>query len=174
MGSRVTELNSARLPPATPAVFHELWVLTSDGRHATIRRIRRVLHDATSGTAAIGREDSMLHNVHAWVIGAWDAILLVWLVTAVRLKQTVHVQGVAQRLQHALVLAVAAVLLFAQWPNLGPLNSRAWPALASITIAGLVLTFAGALIAIVARGYLGTNWSGRPSIKAGHELIRKG
>jgi protein-S-isoprenylcysteine O-methyltransferase len=116
----------------------------------------------------------MLHNVYAWVIGAWDAIIVVWLVTALRLKQTVHMQGVGQRLQHSLVLAAAAVLLFMKWPNLGPLNARAWPDLASLTITGLVLTFAGALMAIVARVYLGANWSGRPSIKAGHELIRKG
>lgn len=116
----------------------------------------------------------MLHNVHAWVFGAWDAILVVWLLTALRLKQTVHTQGLGQRLQHTLVLAVAAVLLFARWPTLGPLNARAWPDMASITITGVALTFSGVLIAIAARCYLGANWSGRPSIKAGHELIRKG
>jgi protein-S-isoprenylcysteine O-methyltransferase Ste14 len=127
-----------------------------------------------SGAAGIGREDSMLHNVYGWVIGAWDAIILVWLITALRLKQTVQMQGMGQRLQHTVVLAVAAILLFMRWPNLGPLNARPWPNLASIAITGLLLTWAGALMAIVARLYLGANWSGRPSIKEGHELIRKG
>lgn len=116
----------------------------------------------------------MLHHIHAWVIGAWDVILFVWLITAFRLKRAVQVEGLGQRLQYMSVLIVAAVLLFAQWPNLGPLNSRAWPNLAALAITGVLLTFAGVLIAIVARGYLGANWSGRPSIKAGHELIRKG
>jgi protein-S-isoprenylcysteine O-methyltransferase Ste14 len=116
----------------------------------------------------------MLHNVHLWVICAWDAIILVWIVTALRLKQTVQRQGIGQRLQHTVVLAAAAVLLFFRWPNLGPLDARAWPELASITVTGLALTFAGALMAIAARVYLGANWSGRPSIKAGHELIRNG
>lgn len=116
----------------------------------------------------------MLHHVHAWVIGAWDTIVFIWLITAFRLKRAVQVEGLGQRLRYVSILAVAAVLLFAQWPNLALLNSRAWPDLASLAITGLVLTFAGALIAIVARGYLGANWSGRPSIKAGHELIRKG
>lgn len=116
----------------------------------------------------------MLYNVHMWVIGAWDAVILVWLVTALRLKQTVHMQGIGQRLQHSLVIAAAVILLFFHWPDLGPLNARAWPEMASLTLAGLVVTFAGALMAIVARLYLGANWSGRPSIKEGHELIRKG
>ena len=148
--------------------------MTSEGRSTIIRRIRRVQYDTNHGTAAIGREDIMFHNLHAWVIGAWDAILVVWLVTAIRLKRTVQVEGLGPRLLYVFILAAAAFLLFAQWPNLGPLNARAWPDLASMTITGLVLTFAGALIAIAARCYLGANWSGRPSIKAGHELIRRG
>ena len=41
-------------------------------------------------------------------------------------------------------------------------------------MAGLALTSAGALFAIWARLTLGTNWSGRPSVKAGHELIMTG
>lgn len=116
----------------------------------------------------------MLHNVHAWVISAWDLIIFFWLITALRVKRAVQVQGVGQRLLHSSVLAIAAVLLFAQWPDLGPLNARAWPKLASFAITGIVLTFAGVLIAILAKVYLGANWSGRPSIKEGHELIRKG
>jgi protein-S-isoprenylcysteine O-methyltransferase Ste14 len=116
----------------------------------------------------------ILHNIHAWVIGAWDAIVFFWLITAFRLKRAVQVEGLGQRLRYMSILVVAAVLLFMQWPNLGPLNSRAWPDLPPFAITGLVLTFAGVLIAIVARGYLGANWSGRPSIKEGHELIRKG
>jgi protein-S-isoprenylcysteine O-methyltransferase Ste14 len=116
----------------------------------------------------------MLHHIHAWVLGAWDSILFFWLISALRLKRTVQVEGLEQRLRYISILLAAAVLLFMQWPNLGPLNSRAWPDRASVAVTGLVLTFAGVLIAIVARGYLGANWSGRPSIKEGHELIRRG
>jgi protein-S-isoprenylcysteine O-methyltransferase Ste14 len=116
----------------------------------------------------------MLHNIHAWVLGAWDVIIFFWLITAIRLKRTVQVEGLGQRLRYVSVLIIAAVLLFAQWPNVALLNSRAWPDLEPLAITGVVLTFAGVLFAIIARGYLGANWSGRPSIKEGHELIRKG
>jgi len=72
------------------------------------------------------------------------------------------------------VLLVAAVLLFYRWPRVAVLNQRILPGTAAIGLAGLALTVAGVLFAITARVYLGTNWSGRPSIKEGHELILKG
>jgi protein-S-isoprenylcysteine O-methyltransferase Ste14 len=39
---------------------------------------------------------------------------------------------------------------------------------------GLVLAAAGVTLAIWARRYLGTNWSGVPSLKKGHELVTTG
>jgi protein-S-isoprenylcysteine O-methyltransferase Ste14 len=43
-----------------------------------------------------------------------------------------------------------------------------------IFFAGLTLEMAGAVFAVWARLALGGNWSGRPSLMAGHELITSG
>ena len=40
--------------------------------------------------------------------------------------------------------------------------------------AGVALNLAGLLLTVWARAYLGRNWSGRATIKEGHELVRNG
>ncbi len=44
----------------------------------------------------------------------------------------------------------------------------------AIELVGLAVTVAGCLLAAGARLMLGENWSGRPTVKAGHQLIVKG
>lgn len=71
-------------------------------------------------------------------------------------------------------MVVAAWLLSHEGPHLMPLDRRILPGAEGCALAGLMATAAGALVAIVARMYLGANWSGRATIKEGHELIRWG
>jgi protein-S-isoprenylcysteine O-methyltransferase Ste14 len=116
----------------------------------------------------------MLHDIRQWIVWIWAAVGIVWLLTALRLKPVARAQSAIGRALDIAVMILAAVLLFYEWPPTPLLNQRILPGTAALALAGLAVTAAGAVVAIVARAYLGTNWSGRPSIKQGHELIRKG
>jgi protein-S-isoprenylcysteine O-methyltransferase Ste14 len=65
-------------------------------------------------------------------------------------------------------------LLGTHWFERGWLGMRFVASLEPIRITGLILTIAGCAFAIWARVILGSNWSGRVTVKAGHELIVKG
>ena len=56
----------------------------------------------------------------------------------------------------------------------GPLAWRFVPMSAAAAYTGLALTIAGIAFTIWARFYLGSNWSGRPTIKEDHTLVRSG
>lgn len=116
----------------------------------------------------------MVHDVHMWITWMWAVLGIFWLATALRLKPAVRKQPLAGRALEIVVATVAAVLLFYEWPHTPLLDTRVLPGGAGFRLAGLALTAAGTLAAIVARAYLGSNWSGRPSIKEGHELVRRG
>jgi protein-S-isoprenylcysteine O-methyltransferase Ste14 len=51
---------------------------------------------------------------------------------------------------------------------------RFLPSVPGLPLAGLALTITGCAFAIWARLTLGANWSGRATVKAGHELVIKG
>jgi protein-S-isoprenylcysteine O-methyltransferase Ste14 len=116
----------------------------------------------------------MIHHIRDYIAWPWAALAGFWLLAALRRKRAIRKQPIAGRALEMSVLLVAAVLLFYQWPHIALLNQRIIPGTAAMGLAGLAVTVAGVLFAITARVYLGTNWSGRPSIKEGHELIYKG
>jgi protein-S-isoprenylcysteine O-methyltransferase Ste14 len=116
----------------------------------------------------------MIYDVRPWITWTWAAVAVFWLMAALRRKPTARKQSTAGRTLEIAVMIVWATLLFYQWPHVALLNRRILPATAGVEFFGIALTAAGALVAITARAYLGANWSGRPSIKEGHELIRKG
>jgi protein-S-isoprenylcysteine O-methyltransferase Ste14 len=72
------------------------------------------------------------------------------------------------------LLTIAALLLFSSRPHAALLDSRFLPDSSISAFAGVALTVAGGAVAIVARAFLGRNWSGRPTLKEGHELVRNG
>jgi protein-S-isoprenylcysteine O-methyltransferase Ste14 len=116
----------------------------------------------------------MIHDVQQWITWTWAALAIFWLATALGVKPALRVQSLAGRILEISITLVAAVLLFYEWPPVELLNRRILPGTAGLELAGIALTMAGVLAAVVARAYLGSNWSGRPSIKEGHELIRRG
>jgi len=117
----------------------------------------------------------MLHHIDPWntSIVLWQAICILWIVTAVIERSTP--QPPDQRRDphsyiYALCIAPAAVITF--WPQTAvwPLN---YPLFQSNT-AGLILVFAGAAFAGLARLALGANWSSRARIRAEHTLSTSG
>lgn len=104
----------------------------------------------------------------------WQALGLVWLVGLASTKPTVRTQPRGPRLFQAALALLGFFLLGSPSEAQGWLAIRFLPQNHAVEIAGLVTTIAGCLFAIWARVTLGTNWSGRATVKAGHQLITKG
>ena len=116
----------------------------------------------------------MLESAHDIVMALWLAYGGVWLLTAFRLKPVVRVSNSGSRIWQLLILVCAAELLFGRTSRIALLDAQYLPALAALVGLGIALTAAGAAFAIVARLYLGQNWSTTATIKQDHELIRRG
>lgn len=106
---------------------------------------------------------------YAWIIWfAW------WMLMAFRNKQTKQRESRTQRLEHMIPLVFAYLLLFQPGFGGAVLAQPLLPLSPQLQITGLVLVIAGLLFAVWARVFLGKNWSGTVTIKADHELIRRG
>jgi len=109
------------------------------------------------------------------IIGyAWEAVGLVWLVGLISTKRTVRSQPIGPRLFQLAVAALGFTLLSGKWFRYGWLAVRFVPNLAGIAMAGAVIAVIGCAFAIWARIALGSNWSGRVTVKASHELVTSG
>jgi protein-S-isoprenylcysteine O-methyltransferase Ste14 len=104
----------------------------------------------------------------------WLALALVWLAAAGSKKAVLKKQSAERRVLHVLLAFLGYLLLSHPWFHRGWLGMRFVPDTRAVYFAGFALTVAGALFAIWARVILGGNWSGRPSLMAGHELITSG
>lgn len=115
-------------------------------------------------------QDAIYQNI--WTL--WAAMFAVWFLTSLKLKQTSR-----SRSEGASRIAVYIVwagwwLLFAHGFRLDPLSRRLFETSTAISYTGLGITAVGLVFAVVARLYIGTNWSPLIQVKEGHELIRTG
>jgi len=116
----------------------------------------------------------MTYEVRHWIEAVWIVVAVFWGLTAFRLKPVVQTQRTGSRLMEISLLIMAAMLIFSSQPHAALLDLRFLPDSSVAALAGIALTIVGAAVAMVARAFLGQNWSGRPTIKAGHELVRNG
>lgn len=116
----------------------------------------------------------MLENARQIIMAIWLAYCAVWLLAAFRLKPITRQSDSASRMGQLLILTCGAVMLFSESPRMAMLNVRSLPPLTGLIALGIALTVAGAAFSIVARLYLGQNWSATATIKEDHELIRTG
>lgn len=112
----------------------------------------------------------IVHLVHL----AWLAFVLVWIVSALFTKSTVHTQAFTSRLAQRAVIGAGGLLVFSGfvpffWPGI-----RVVPATPAAGSLGLALLLIGILFAFWARFFLGGNWSSDVTIKEDHTLIRSG
>ncbi len=104
----------------------------------------------------------------------WGATALLWLVGAFRNKRTARRGSMLSRLVLLAPIALGYTLVASHTLRAGWLDLRLWPPTLAVEAAGLALTILGCGFAIWARVTLGSNWSARPSVKEGHELIVRG
>jgi len=117
-----------------------------------------------------------LSALHAFQLNGrfWTIWLLCWMAMAFLSKSTKRRESAAQRLEHVLPSIIGFLLLFrggfgTQW-----LARPVFPDNAALMTACVAITAAGLLFSVWARVTLGSNWSGTVTIKANHELIRRG
>lgn len=117
----------------------------------------------------------MLHHINPWntAIALWEAICVLWIVTAVVERSTPQPPD-HRRDPHSYIyaIAIAFAALITFWPATAvpPLNHPLYRS----NILGLILVFAGAAFAGLARLALGANWSSRARIRAEHTLSTSG
>jgi protein-S-isoprenylcysteine O-methyltransferase Ste14 len=104
----------------------------------------------------------------------WMAFLVYWQIKARGAKKTERLEPIASRIIRSIVFLCAIALLMFQniplpWLYWRYLPQTAWP-----FFVGAVVTCAGLLFAVWARGYLGSNWSRSVTIKQDHQLIVSG
>lgn len=113
-------------------------------------------------------------RIHSWIEAIWISVGVFWAISAIGLKPTARRQKLSDRVSSLIPVILAAFLLFGAWRRFDLLNRTVLPENAAFEWAGLVVTAAGAALAIYARARLGTYWSGTPAIKEGHKLICTG
>lgn len=110
----------------------------------------------------------------ALIPALWLIWIAIWILAAFGTKQTVRREGASSRLGHG-VLVVAGALMLGKPYFLGPaLEQRFHADTFAWYLVGLALLIVGLGFAVLARAWLGRNWSGTVTLKQGHELIRSG
>lgn len=115
-------------------------------------------------------------NINLWQVEMipWYAFLIFWAVSAVRVKSTKATEPLAARAYTVMLATAAFLLLFYDKLKLGALDQRFVAPNRGMALTATALTYAGIALAIWARWNLGSNWSGRVTLKVDHELIRSG
>ena len=110
----------------------------------------------------------------AVVPALWLIWLAIWLIAAAGAKRTMRRESFGSRLGYGVLMLVGAVLLIK--PHiLGPtLGQHFHPRSFGWFLAGVTLFAAGLGFSMLARFWLGRNWSGTVTLKQDHDLIRSG
>lgn len=105
----------------------------------------------------------------------WEIVGVFWLIGVGFSKKAVRTQPAGWRLLEVGLGMSGFVLLGGYWLQPQWLQDPFFAGMPpSLQWTGLAVTLLGCSLAVWARIILGLNWSGRPSVQAGHELITTG
>jgi protein-S-isoprenylcysteine O-methyltransferase Ste14 len=121
-----------------------------------------------------GEEIMKFLTVFNLELAPWYALAVYWAVSGLRLKRIKVSESAGGRLWHIGMMVLVFMLLYSDRLGIGPLGLRFVPESPLLGDLGIVLTFVGAGVAILARYSLGQYWSGRVTLKEDHQLIRVG
>jgi len=112
---------------------------------------------------------------HAWLLGAmWLGWAVWWWVSASNVKPAVRREDFVSRALHIVPVGAAVVLILPRGIALPVLGARFLPRGEIGFWIGVAVTFGGLLFAVLARRWLGRNWSGTVTLKHDHELVTGG
>jgi len=133
--------------------------------------------DHLFAVAQTGTADISLLIYARWIERlCWIAFCLIWLISWFSANRPVkRSQSVASRALQIPLYVTGVVLIFlSKLIPIRVLDFRLLPRSDPLTAVAALLTVVGIAIAISARTTLGSNWSGRVTLKEGHELIESG
>lgn len=104
----------------------------------------------------------------------WTVFCLYWIYASVKTKDAVKKESGASRFIYIVLLLIAFGLVYWKRLSFGLLSKNVMPDSNTLAYTGLIISLAGIAFAIVARVWLGENWSGTVTIKKDHELIQRG
>ena len=113
-------------------------------------------------------------SIRSLIDYAWLTVGIIWLLSAFGTKRAVRQYIGPSRIVQIVLLVLAFLLVFSRYSQIGFLGWRVIPPSQTSSIAGAALVFAGLLLALWARFFLGRNWSGEITVKQDHELVRSG
>jgi protein-S-isoprenylcysteine O-methyltransferase Ste14 len=104
----------------------------------------------------------------------WFAITVYWILSALFVKKTIKRQPAPERMAYIICVLIAFCLLFENYISFAFLYYPVLSQAEGWKIAGLLICAAGLIFSVIARIYLGKNWSGTITIKKNHQLIQSG
>jgi protein-S-isoprenylcysteine O-methyltransferase Ste14 len=104
----------------------------------------------------------------------WLILLAYWIWAGMTTKVTLKKEKRSGRYLYLVFMIVAFALVYDKNFQVGVLAKRFVTRNIYIEYGGLALTVAATCLALVARMWLGKNWSGNVTIKRDHELIQNG
>jgi protein-S-isoprenylcysteine O-methyltransferase Ste14 len=105
---------------------------------------------------------------------SWLAMFGIWVLTGLNLKDTARSRSEGSSRIAVYIVWAGWWLLFAHGFRIAPLSSRVLEPSLSTAYVGLTITELGLVFAVLARLYIGKNWSALIQVKEGHELIQTG
>ncbi len=108
------------------------------------------------------------------VPGLWGLFYAIWGLAALNGKEAQRSESPFSRLAILLVTIFGFGLTLTPWFRIGPLAWRFTPDTDAWALAGVCIEALGIGYALLARAYLGRNWSGTVTIKKDHQLISSG
>jgi protein-S-isoprenylcysteine O-methyltransferase Ste14 len=104
-------------------------------------------------------------------LALWCLLSIYWKVAARSSAPAAVSEATQSRGLHVLLTSAAQILVLLP---VHVLRQRYLPTSVFVSASGLALEGVGLLLAVWARRLLGRNWSGRITLKVGHELVRSG
>lgn len=108
------------------------------------------------------------------VPGLWALFYAIWMLAATRAKENQQSEPLFSRILSLLVIVLGFALLFTGRYQSGALALRFVPQTLDWALAGCFIEALGIGFALIARLYLGRNWSGIVAIKVDQQLIPRG
>lgn len=105
---------------------------------------------------------------------SWLTLMLYWFFAGMHTKITVKKEAGANRILYLVLMLTAFALVYEPRLRTGFMGEKfMWPNIYTEWV-GLAIHLSGISLAVAARWKLGTNWSGRVTVKRDHELIQSG
>ena len=105
---------------------------------------------------------------------AWLILLSYWIYSGMKTKMTIRKQNTVSRISHLILVISAFALIYEDRMGIGILGYRFYPHKTMMELAGLLINLAGIGFSVVARIWLGSNWSAMVTVKQDHALISSG